>query len=387
MLIEKKTKEITIVLYIAIIASVLSQMEVLSMIMRPAMYISWLTIFVYFLVCNGGKLRISSYTFQFLVIYGFYIIYCLVCSALGYNHLNGEYIRILAIPALMSVIGDCFGETITIREIYTICKVYIVMALCFALWVNIEYFPSYSNWLQQMTYTFSQKNSAAQIWCSAVLILIFIVKRDRKWKYVLSYLAIGYLIFISAISQCRTALLAIGIVGLSYLLIYSKRRLAWLFFLLIAIMWVWNTSFSREFIDQVFFINKFEGADLNTVSSGRLDLYKESIMTFFESPIIGVGRWYVDCSYLSILTESGIIGFLMIEYIWIKRLIINLKYKQFFNRFIIFITIFYIVESALEGFPPFGPGVSSFMFWLLSSMLLKLSSKNNKTDLIFDNIN
>lgn len=30
--------------------------------------------------------------------------------------------------------------------------------------------------------------------------------------------------------------------------------------------------------------------------------------------------------------------------------------------------IFYLVESMLEGQPPFGPGVSSFMFWMLSEI-------------------
>lgn len=30
--------------------------------------------------------------------------------------------------------------------------------------------------------------------------------------------------------------------------------------------------------------------------------------------------------------------------------------------------IFYFIESLLEGQPPFGPGVSSFMFWMLSEI-------------------
>ena len=30
------------------------------------------------------------------------------------------------------------------------------------------------------------------------------------------------------------------------------------------------------------------------------------------------------------------------------------------------LTMFYFIESVLEGYPPFGPGVSSFMFWFLS---------------------
>ena len=118
-------------------------------------------------------------------------------------------------------------------------------------------------------------------------------------------------------------------------------------------------------------IDKYAGADINTLSSGRLGLYVQALDNFIESPILGVGRYYVDCSYIYILAESGIIGFLLIEFIWLKRIVLNLKHKYspyarpyMLTSFV----IFYFIESLLEGQPPFGPGVSSFMFWMLSEI-------------------
>ena len=78
----------------------------------------------------------------------------------------------------------------------------------------------------------------------------------------------------------------------------------------------------------------------------------------------------MDLSYLLILAESGIIGFLLIENIWIRRIGGNFIHSitSFSKRhFLDSLTIFYIVESILEGYPPFGPSSSSFLFWLLAS--------------------
>ena len=87
-----------------------------------------------------------------------------------------------------------------------------------------------------------------------------------------------------------------------------------------------------------------------------------------------MGSWYVDCSYLMILTESGVIGFLLIESVWLQVVIRNFR-ERFsgedaprVENFIVMLTVFYLVESLLEGFPPFGPGVSAMGFWLFCGL-------------------
>lgn len=53
---------------------------------------------------------------------------------------------------------------------------------------------------------------------------------------------------------------------------------------------------------------------------------------------------------------------------WITRAVSNFKAGSGLNSdaFLMCLTMFYFIESVLEGYPPFGPGVSSFMFWFLS---------------------
>ena len=64
---------------------------------------------------------------------------------------------------------------------------------------------------------------------------------------------------------------------------------------------------------------------------------------------------------------------------WITRAVSNFTVRSGLNldAFLMCLTMFYFIESALEGYPPFGPGVSSFMFWFLS-----VTFADNKTEKI-----
>ena len=94
-----------------------------------------------------------------------------------------------------------------------------------------------------------------------------------------------------------------------------------------------------------------------------------------ESSLIGTGKYYVDSLYINVLTENGVIGALIIYIIWGLRISRNFVVNRQYNAvpyvrkdMIMCLTIFFFIESVLEGYPPFGPGVSSFMFWLLCSL-------------------
>lgn len=67
---------------------------------------------------------------------------------------------------------------------------------------------------------------------------------------------------------------------------------------------------------------------------------------------LDVGQYYVDCSYLGVLAELGLTGFVLVELIWGSRVYINFKQnKGFIKDFLFCVTVFYLVESVLEGYP------------------------------------
>ena len=351
---------------VAIICSVFSQITPISFFTRPAMYVAWSFVILWEIVNKSGKLYISGFSRRFIVMFLFFFCFCLFSGL----YLNTNYIRIMVVPLMVSFASDNMRVQKKTLDFYAI--VYSVCAVIFGIWVHFTYFRSYSSWLTTQVYLFSSKNSAGQIWCSAILIILFFIDYSNKKEKILGYITVAYLIFLTGISQCRTSILGLITAFSAYAISKSKHKIRWLSLLIAVVIIAWQIPISRQFIEQSLFLNKYAGTDLNTFSSGRFFLYKKALSQFLESPIIGVGQYYVDCSYLSILTESGIVGFLLVESIWFTKISQCFHFcgEKNLEAFLYTITVFYIIESLLEAFPPFGPGVSSFMYWLLSAYII-----------------
>lgn len=366
-------------LQLCILTSIFSQIEAISNLMRPIMYIAWIVTAVFFIARNRGRIVIHKCTKIFLGCYSLLVVGCILMALFGSRHLEGNYIHIMFIPLIVSVIGENFAPFAQESDYEKILRTYLYGAMAYALWVNITYFSSYNDWLKQNMYTFLQKNSAAQIWATGILIALFLLEYRTKWQKVLGYACAGYLLLLCGISQCRTAVLALAIVLVCYILLKSKYKVRWSFLTLIIALFFWNNSVTRRFIDQALLLTKYAGADINTFSSGRLDGWDLALAAFAKNPFLGCGRYYVDCSYISLLAEIGILGFVLVESVWITRAVSNFKVRSDLNldAFLMCLTMFYFIESALEGYPPFGPGVSSFMFWFLSVIFA-----DNKTEKI-----
>ena len=357
-------------LQITIVVTIFSQMEAFADIFRPLMYAFWLLLLGYSLAVNKGRIYVSSFTASFLFCYSIFTLFCLLQAWLNPDYDVASYLNIMLIPLMVSIVSNLLDQKLSKDYVVSICKTYVVCALIFAAYINITFFASYQAWLASKQYLFASKNSAAQIWCTAILIVYYIILPVSRRKY-FWYTSTFYLLVLCALSQCRTAMLGLACVLIFNILMYSKHKVKWLLLLCFALGGLLFLSETRQFISQAFLLEKYAGADLNTMSSGRLGLYAKAIDFFCDSPFVGVGRYYVDCSYIYILAESGIIGFLLIEYVWIKRFFINIKRKKLSYAKPFMLTsfvIFYLVESMLEGQPPFGPGVSSFMFWMLSEI-------------------
>lgn len=363
-----------ILLCLAIIFSVFSQIEPIENITRPIMYVMWIILFIVGCIKKRGKIYIDSFTQIFIICYVVFIAFCITTSLVDKEHLSANYIRVLVIPLLISIIG-CLYSNINDKVINVIGRVYIYSALIFGLWVQFTYFPSYNSWLNQRLYVFVEKNSAGQIWISAVFVSLFLLEFKSKIERVIILLISIYLIVITGFSQCRTALLGLAVGLVAFAILRAKHKLRLIFLFVAVVVALWLIPRTHTFIEQALLINKYAGSDVNTYTSGRIDKYFKAFYIILESPFIGVGKYYVDNSYILITAESGLIGLAIIEFVWIKKMILCFKYEGdiSYKSFLFVISFFYIIESLLEGYPPFGPGVSSFMFWLLSSLLINKS--------------
>lgn len=374
-----------ILLCLAIIFSVFSQIDPIENITRPIMYVMWILLIIVGCIKKKGKVFIDSFAQVFIISYILFVSVCIITSFIDSEHLKANYIRVLIIPLLVSIIG-CMYSDIDKRVINMIGKIYIYCAFLFGLWVQITYFRSYNSWLNQRLYVFAQKNSAGQIWISAVFVAVFLIEYRSKIERVFILIISLYLIVITGFSQCRTALLGFAVGLIAYAFLRAKHKVRLIILFVAVFLALWMIPRTRTFIEQALVLNKYAGADMNTFTSGRIDKYFKAFNVILDSPFIGVGKYYVDNSYILIMAESGIIGFLIIEFVWIKKMILCFKYNSDISNksFLFVMTFFYIVESLLEGYPPFGPGVSSFMFWLLSSIFINkskyLSNDSNEVE-------
>lgn len=375
---------------LVVIITIFSQITDIDGIFRPAMYIGWIALLALGVMTSGFRVRISPCVKVYLAFFAAYYAFCFICSAFGQPHLSSRYLNILPIPLLVMVVAGLFSKDFDAESLRKISVTYVIASLIFGIWIHYTYFASYSSWLSYRAgYLFETKNSAAQTISTAVYMIFFIVVNDesKNRKRYIWYGIAAYLIILLGICQARTSLLGIAVSLLVYALRYSKKQLQWIAGILVVGLIAIQIPAIQTFVAKVFELNKYVNADLNTISSGRWNGYIKAISAFRENPFIGQGNWYIDNSYLSILTESGIIGFFLIETIWIKRIRTNYKEPALqanavganLRNFVILLTIFYFIESLLEAFPPFGPGVTCFGYWFMCEAIYGFGVNTNSS--------
>lgn len=359
-----------------VIITIFSQITDVDAVFRPAMYIGWVLLLLLGIFSNGFKLRLSPFVKTYLGFFLAYYVYCAVCSAFGQAHLSSRYLNILPIPLLVMIVAGLFSKDFDDESLRIIAISYTLATLIFGLWIHYTYFASYSAWLSYRAgYLFGTKNSAAQTISTSVYLIFFVItkKETHKKGRAVWYAIAVYLVILLGICQARTSLLGIALSLFIYALRYSKKQLQWIMGIIIVALIALQIPAVQIYIAKVFEFNKYATADLNTISSGRWNGYIRALSLFREKPFIGQGNYYIDCSYISILTESGLIGFFLIDPIWWNRIYTNYKDKYLksnvigpsLRNFVVLLTVFYFVESILEAFPPFGPGVTCFGYWFM----------------------
>lgn len=142
-----------------------------------------------------------------------------------------------------------------------------------------------------------------------------------------------------------------------------------------------NLSFVRNIFNQAFMVNKYsssQGLNLETFSSGRMHLWANALAVFSSHVFLGGGNYYVDNLYINLLAQGGLIGSLFLIGLLFFRMYLNFqslrcnKFRIHSNAVLkinVIASIFYIVMTIFEGYPPFGPGVASMFFWMLNGMM------------------
>jgi len=243
--------------------------------------------------------------------------------------------------------------------------------MVFSVVIFVDYVPSLTVWLASAVYIYGSKNSAAQLMAVASILLLCTYNTNaKKHRVLIKYCSLGFLLAVVLLIRARAAFVGILVSMIFYPIMIRRFRLRYILLLMAFLIFALSDQRVLQLLKNAFLLNRYAGQGLDAFSSGRLTFYGRALDRFLEFPLIGVGKYYVDNLYINVLTELGIVGGVPILLLWFCRAIMNARMTQVGRESDIFMalrcmTIFYLSESLFEAYPPFGPGATTFIFWLL----------------------
>lgn len=360
---------------VAILSSVFSQIPEIQSYLRPTMFLSWILACGYSFFEYRKPIMIPN----FMVGMFFAVVLNLVFNLMiGFNddaRMNSSYVSLMFIPFFMYFMGTRFFSIFSDFQIRNLLWVFCLSSLFLGLYVKFVHIGSTSSWFGTLTYLYTSKNSAAQILVSGAIIAFLFLKSQNKILNLLRFIIVFVNIICCLYMMARGA--CFSLIFAYLILIFCQKNIKAFFTFLLFGIGLLILYFSNEnfefFINHAFLLDKYSHSDGDEYSSGRLSLYYHAFQLFIQAPFCGIGNFYVDNFYISLLTGNGIIGSVFFIFVMFWRFGANIKFylkeRSIFSLTTLLLTVFFFGESLFEGLPPFGPGVCSMMLWFLSSRI------------------
>lgn len=369
-------------IFLCILASitVLTQCVPDNVMLGLVMRLTWVLQACFLFVAARGRVFATKFFIRFFISYIFLICYSLFLGAfINDDFFDSIYVNSLLIPFSIYIIGY-YATRYSEESIRKFCIVYILATFFLCIYLIYTYVGTFSTWINASSYLIRQKNSAGQIVSVAIILLLVLNDRERLVVSILRYFLVGLLAVFLLILQCRSSMVGLCLAGV-YWFHKLKGRKKWLIILSLILL------FLLLFYDKIVLLisvslrlDAYQGADLNTISSGRIDLIYNALLDIAKHPFIGNGQYYVDMFFVSVIAELGLIGAIVIFQLYFARIRHNFKYQVKFdgfnlNLFLRMTSLFYLAVSFFEAISPFGPGVSCFMFWFFCGFRDSLGAK------------
>lgn len=361
--------------YFAVACSIVSQVFIaLEIGNSDLLKFSWFIPFVFYLLSNAKQFfdRILIPYYIFVLIFVFY---CLCCEAVTNVSYIGADTYNICISIFILSVSYCYGMHVQSfkRSFNNLAFFFFVASLIYGISVYVKYLVGAD--MFSTVYAYGDKNSAAQIFLSACIILFTLFRPSNFAQKIVAYSLIVILLYVMFVLKSRATLLGFFFVLGYFTFVYKNKKVRYVFFLSIIAMCIYilsNPSFYRTLVEGILFANR-DSTDLNSLSSGRVEQLETCVDLFVSSPIIGIGNKYFDCFPIIILTQYGIMGAIIV-FVFIANRIKECVYKLDLNdqldlcAFLLMMT--YMLNSLFEAQPPFGPGVKCFPLWMIWGIML-----------------
>lgn len=346
--------------------------------------------------------------------YGPYI-YILVAYGIGVfcsdGNLNVGLQRSFAFFLLIYACYSYFqrGE-VTSKEIIKYFKLFTVALIILMFALIVWYFQGNGGAFGEFYGIYGNKNYLVSISCTAVCATIYLLTVSKGFGRIIVSAALACSVFISLATGSRAGIICLACVFamLPFIVIDASsftRRLG----IVVCLVVVFVVMYIIAINSDIPAIERLLSTDSGSETGFSRDVWQYGLEKFSQKPILGWGNsaayyhtfilkdtsWGMHNSYLSILTDYGIVGSLLhlCFYIsFLSRIIKRHKAISFTNDEKHFIKLLYVlcimlmVNAIAETFLFAVGNISSVCYWINMVFIdlfleLKLKESNNESDL------
>jgi len=315
--------------------------------------------------------------------------YYLVYTAIFFGKIDWNMLYSLLLVFMFVSIG--YSLNVTLKLFNRIVISYGLLTILLGV-ISVFYFIGKFEIID--IYKIPIKNSSGVILAFGLFSLLFksfiIPSKSRivKFLYWISMLVI----FVCLLTfRTRSALVAVILVILLFILIHGKLKYISYILLFIAIVFIFNIIIFKEFapkFQQKYFIESFTAkrkiSNLNEFSSGRIEDYEKAINVINQDPLFG-NTFLKDKSVpwthnyvLSIVFQYGLLGGfpLLLLYFYLFTMVV----KRIFERnniisFAYYLLFIAFIVSIFEPTYPYNPGTVTFICFLSLGISLQLKEE------------
>lgn len=306
----------------------------------------------------------------------YFDVYCLLLSIFGNGNLymQSNLFTPINMSAFILLIGYWLGPYVGIGRFKKISGVFVISSLLVALYIFFDVFKGV-DWAGTGGYLYASKNSAGQIFMTAIILIVFLHLKEHK---ILWSVAIGIFVCLIVMMKSRATLLTL-IIFVMYFIMFVVRRPSYKICLLavigVGIVIIFTNDHLHElYINQILLNNK-DATDISAVTSNRDLQWQVFVQNFQYYALTGTGGTYLEAMPLSVLMSYGLLGgipVLMFSlyplYVGI-RCVKNTEYRLMCTL-IIAMGIMMWINGVFEEQSPFGPGVKCYFLWLTTGIFL-----------------
>ena len=312
---------------------------------------------------------------RYFILPALFDVYCIILSFSKGGYTSSDLFRPVNLCTFILLIGILAGKYLEESDLKKISSAFILSSLIVAIYLYFDIFRGV-DWASTEGYLYGAKNSAGQIFLTAIILLALFFFKKKK---VISVILCSFFGALIIMMKSRATLLTLVLVIIYIVLFAIKRPLYKIIgiciIIAVAIAILTDESLYDLYVNQIMLNNK-DINDFSAITSNR-DVHYEFFERYFgQCWLVGTGGTYLESMPLAVLMSYGVLGGIPVLlyslfpfYVGIKNVNKRKDYRIFCHT-IISLGLVMWINGIFEEQSPFGPGVKCYFLWLVTGVFL-----------------